>query len=149
MDSTADSLNSAAWVCVRVPGVVADPQLPVKLAERALAKEPGDSNYLNTCGAALYRAGRFEDAVKRLQEAIKAEGAEGTVWDFFFLALAHHRLGNAAEARQWFDKAVRWIDQPPRDGDDPAKWSWGQRLDLQLLRREAERTLAPAPQPRK
>jgi hypothetical protein len=34
----------------------------------------------------------------------------GDACDFFFLAMAHWQLGQKEEARNWFDKAVEWMD---------------------------------------
>jgi tetratricopeptide (TPR) repeat protein len=146
--------NSTAWVCALVPNAVKEPDRLVQLAERAVASNPKSSSYLNTLGAALYRAGRFEAAVQRLQEAIKAEGKEGTAWDWLFLAMAYQRLGKAEEARSWLDKAGRWIDQKlqekPREGAAGSLLRWDQQLELQLLRREAEALLQkPAEKPKK
>ena len=31
--------------------------------------------------------------------------------DWFFLAMAHWKLGNKDEARAWYDRAVQWMDK--------------------------------------
>jgi hypothetical protein len=51
-------------------------------------------------------------------------------YDCVFLAMAHHRLGDKALAREWFDRAVRGtkIGQPMRPDE----------AELDLLRREAK-----------
>jgi hypothetical protein len=51
--------------------------------------------------------------------------------DWGFLALAHHRLGQHAEAHAWLDRLRTY--QP--DGSDGAYWN---ELEICLLRREAE-----------
>ena len=56
---------------------------------------------LNTLGAILYRAGRFEEAVRQLERSVEVHGAGGTPYDALFLAMAHHQLGHADEARRW------------------------------------------------
>jgi hypothetical protein len=84
-------------------------------------------------------------------------------YSWFFLAMAHHRLGHAPEARQWLDKAIQATDrtlgaspapaQPPPGDSDPAGVTppaWNRRLTLDLLRREAVELLktdtrVPAP----
>jgi tetratricopeptide (TPR) repeat protein len=44
------------------------------------------------------------------------EGGNG--FDWFFLALAHWRLGDREQARAWYDKAVAWMDKnKPEDGE--------------------------------
>jgi WD40 repeat protein/serine/threonine protein kinase/Flp pilus assembly protein TadD len=81
-----------ATLAVNLPDVVPDPQSLVDLAETAQRAEPGRADYLETLGAALYRAGRDAEAVRRLNEAAAKQDG-GTVWTQLFLALAHHRLG--------------------------------------------------------
>jgi hypothetical protein len=72
------------------------------------------------------------EAIDELTEAIKLSPTKGTASDFLFLALAHQQLGQAGEAKKWFDRAAQAGDKPsPQD-------TWGQRLQWQLLRREAE-----------
>jgi hypothetical protein len=62
--------NIVAWLCAMGPYPVASPELPVRLAESAVRgvdqTHPDYANCLNTLGAALYRAGRFEEAIRRL-----------------------------------------------------------------------------------
>jgi hypothetical protein len=35
----------------------------------------------------------------------------GDSFDWFFLAMAHQKLGHEKEARQWYDRSVRWMGQ--------------------------------------
>jgi tetratricopeptide (TPR) repeat protein len=135
-DVDGNSANSLAWLCVRFRVGSGDVDRPLNLAEQAVAARPQEPAYLNTLGAALYRAGRFEDAVRKLQEAIGVQNTEGTASHWLFLALAHHRLGHTEEAKKWLAKAQRWLDQAPKDGAGALPWD--QRLELKLLRAEAE-----------
>jgi serine/threonine protein kinase/WD40 repeat protein/Flp pilus assembly protein TadD len=61
--------------------------------------------FLNTRGAVLYRAGRFEEAAKVLREAMPLDHAGGDFHDWLFLALAEHRLGHADAAKEAAAKA--------------------------------------------
>jgi len=36
-------------------------------------------------------------------------GGDSTDW--FFLAMAHEKLGDKEKARQWYDRATRWMDK--------------------------------------
>jgi eukaryotic-like serine/threonine-protein kinase len=123
--------NRVAWDCVVAPDAVADPEMPVRLAERAVGEAPESAACLNTLGAALYRAGRFSEAIHRLEEGIRQRGGESSPQDWVFLALAHHRLGQHAEAHAWLDRLRTY--QPDRS--DAAYWN---ELEIRLLRREAE-----------
>jgi hypothetical protein len=82
-------------------------------------------------GAVLYRAGRPGEAIRRLEEAIRARGEAGSSRDWAFLALANHHLGHGSEARGWLDRL-----REHRPSEDPARF-WDE-LEVRLLRREAE-----------
>jgi hypothetical protein len=127
--------NDIAWACCLGPGAVADYAPVVHLAEMAAASSPSNSR-LNTLGAVLYRAGRLEEAVGQLGRAVKVQGG-GTAHDALFLAMAHHKLAHAAEARRWLrlGTAVEPIAlrNPGAIGDN----SWNLKLELEILRREA------------
>jgi serine/threonine protein kinase/WD40 repeat protein/Flp pilus assembly protein TadD len=61
--------------------------------------------FLNTRGAVLYRAGRFEEAAKVLREAMSLLPNCGEFHNGLFLALAEHRLGHADAAKEAAAKA--------------------------------------------
>jgi tetratricopeptide (TPR) repeat protein len=61
-------------------------------------------------GIAHYQAGNWKESLAALEEAMAlAKGGSGYIW--FCLAMAHQRLGHTAEAREWYDKAVGWMDK--------------------------------------
>jgi tetratricopeptide (TPR) repeat protein len=126
------SARQVAWVCVLGPEGTAEAEVPVRLAEAALkgAPENNKANYLIALGAALYRAGRFDEAVRRLEESIQHPSSESRDESTAFLAMAHHRLGHRDEAHRWLDRLQRY--QPD---SDRGFWS---ELEIRLLRREAE-----------
>ena len=60
--------------------------------------------------------------------------------------MAYQRLGRAAEARQLLVEAVQWIEKNGQEklaegAELQVPLPWSARLDLQLLRREAEELL--------
>jgi WD40 repeat protein/Flp pilus assembly protein TadD len=132
--------NNIAWLCVRFRATLSDFARPLQLAEEAAEKDP---ECLNTFGAALYRSKRYDDSVKKLEEAIKIQGRGGTPHDWLFLAMAHHRLGHTEEAKKWLARAQEGIDQrtdekPKEETSATRPLSWDQRLELKLIRAEAE-----------
>jgi WD40 repeat protein/Flp pilus assembly protein TadD len=143
--------EGAVWTCTLAPNSGTDPARIPSLAEKALAKSPKEHWDVNRLGAALYRAGRFEEAVTRLTEATELSChpyRTNMLCTWFFLAMAHHRLGHTDEARRWLDKGIRGTEEALKSpGEPPGKSgnaggvispNWNRRLTLQLLRREAE-----------
>src|SRR5262249_34267227 len=95
-----DSIE-APYFYVLGPDSGIDPARLVRVVDIGAKKAPTNFANLVAAGAARYRAGQFEDAVKRLH-AVGARiefGWGSQVW--FFLAMAHHRLGQADEAKKW------------------------------------------------
>jgi WD40 repeat protein/serine/threonine protein kinase len=101
-----DAARFVAELCTLGPDAVSDWKNVVALAERALAGARPDARHgaLTTLGAVLYRAGRYPEALARLQEASRQPGED--VRARLFLALAHHRAGHASEARTWLARAA-------------------------------------------
>jgi WD40 repeat protein len=134
-DLPPPAANAVAWTCALGPGAVEDYGPVVALAEKAVAAARGEAKplMLNTLGAVLYRAGRYKDALARLNEAVAARGGKGVVQDFLFLALVQHRLGKADEAQKQLAQALA---ARPERGDD----KFWENAEVDLLRREA-RTL--------
>jgi tetratricopeptide (TPR) repeat protein len=135
-----NTLNNASWSCTYAPDAVADLTVPVQLAEAALAGYPAEQKRLalNTLGAALYRAGRIDEAIARLDESVKASGGSGTPEDWVFLAMAQHKKGNADEARRWLEKVRAYVN------DEKTAFS-NELVEARFLLREAEALLREKP----
>jgi WD40 repeat protein/Flp pilus assembly protein TadD len=138
-----DTANAVAMACDGAPHAVADLSYPVRLAERAAASDPKNPTYLETLGASLFRAGRFEEALERLDEAARlGQDLQDAACNWIFRGMAHHHLGHTKEAREWLDQAVRWIDRDVSNDSGMSAidtgFSRNQWLWLQFLRREAE-----------
>ena len=54
-----------------------------------------------------------------------------------FLAMAQHRLGQDAEARENFTKAVKWMDNSERLFAGGVDWTWFDRVYIRRLHKEA------------
>jgi tetratricopeptide (TPR) repeat protein len=115
--------SDVAYICALAPDAVPDPGRVVALAIRALRRLPADDvDALNTLGAALYRAGKYPEAIERLKESVRlSKSGEGSEADWIFLAMAYHRLGRATEAREWLDKAVRAAAGASESAGDAAR----------------------------
>jgi tetratricopeptide (TPR) repeat protein len=153
----AETANTAAMLCALGPGAVADWRGPVTLIEGARTVLSAEEDMLskaaspvppeyrallarkryafrNTAGAVYYRAGRASEAIQRLHEAIKGHDNGDTVHDWIFLAMAHRRLGQLAEADRYLTRA--------RAAAGELGKGWG-AAEVRMLLAEAERTAAP------
>jgi tetratricopeptide (TPR) repeat protein len=105
----AFTANNVAWACVRFPDAVVELSQPLQLAEKAFEQ----SQILSLSEHPRLRSlpgGRFEDSIKKFEEAIKAHGQRGNAVDWLFLAMVHHQLRHADEAKKWLTKAQQRID---------------------------------------
>jgi hypothetical protein len=85
-----------------------------------------------------YRAGKYADARATLEKGLRAGAGRSDAFDLYFLALCHHRLGDAVKAGECYDRAVKW--------QHGAKLSPGQVKELNAFRAEAAKELGlPAP----
>ena len=134
--------NNVAWSCALGPAAMSDYAPAVRLAELAAARSA--QNRLNTLGAILYRAGRVEEAIEQLGRSVAAHGAGGTHYDALFLAMAHHRLGHAEEARDWLRRASEVTPIAMRKPDASGPSSWIPRVEIEMLRREAAALIEPS-----
>ncbi len=91
--------------CTFIPDAVSDWSTALALADRAVEMYPDNGRYLATRGAVLYRAGRWEEALRPLKEGQRLLHHDPNPWlrlddarDCAYLALAHYLLGHHAEA---------------------------------------------------
>lgn len=102
-------LNNLAWVLASTPDVSKrDYPRAIKLARRSLEINESDASW-NTLGVALYYSGDAEAATDALRRSIRLQGA-GNVVDWMFLARAHKQLGREAEARDWYERVIDYMN---------------------------------------
>jgi serine/threonine protein kinase/lipoprotein NlpI len=100
-------------------------------------------------GAALYRAGRYEECVRSFETA--AKNYRPRAWDWCFRAMASHRLGHADQARRCLSEARRWIDAANQHTEDdptgtqPVWGAWHETVVYPRLMREAEELMKAKP----
>jgi tetratricopeptide (TPR) repeat protein len=98
---------------------------------KARGTAEGRAAALNVLSAILYRAGRFEEAVRLLEEGIAYRNGTGEPIDWPFLAMAHQQLGHRDEARRWLNRLrTRKLSSEPDQILD--------ELEIRILKSEAE-----------
>lgn len=134
--------NNIAWVCSYAPGSVPDFTPAIELAAKVARSHPKKYATLNTEGAILFRAGKYAEAVAKLNAACKEHPRGGGPFDYLLLALAHHNLKHEGAAHDCLKKGLRLTELAKEgklnDPTLPMPLFWIQRLELQVLQREAE-----------
>jgi len=122
--------NAMAWLLATCSDArFRDPHQAVELAEKAVASERENADYWNTLGVACYRAGDWNAAIDALSKCIDFRSG-GNSCDWFFLAAANWQLGRQEEAREWYHRAVDWMNKNEPDSKE-----------LRRFRAEAEELL--------
>src|SRR5262249_51330681 len=85
-------------------------------------------------GPASIKFRLFGHALRKSRELSRKATQRSDSYDFFFLAMTHHKLGHKEEARNLYDRGVQWMDKNrPCD------------VDERLFRREAAQLLGLEP----
>ena len=97
--STADdrlAANRLAYAGIYAPDAVTDLPAFIRACERSVPALAGGERVV---GAALYRVGRYEQALEQFERSHKV--FQPRAWDWLFLAMIHSRLGHPSEARRF------------------------------------------------
>jgi Flp pilus assembly protein TadD len=99
----AGAHQAQAWLLANCPKAhLRNPAQAVALAKKAVQLAPQDGDNWTTLGAAYYRVGNWAEAVVALNKSRELKpGWDAYAW--FFLAMAHQKLGNPSEARKAYD----------------------------------------------
>jgi Tfp pilus assembly protein PilF len=103
----AEALNSLPWLLLVGPRELRNAKEALPLACKAVELAPAQWHCLNTLGLALYRTGRFAEAVGVLQRSLKEGKGQSDALDLYFLAMCHARLGESGKAKDCFERAVK------------------------------------------
>ena len=128
--------NQLAWYYLTGSIETRHPEMALALVRCAVDGAPGRPEYLNTLGVAHCRCSDWKQATDVLQRSLSS-GSGTPAYDWYFLALAWHNLGNARRAADFFDQAVYW-----HDTHEPRLESTSRR-ELKAMRREIEEQLRP------
>jgi serine/threonine-protein kinase len=149
--NTTDAMiaHRIALECLVMPKAHNELKVPLLFAERAVEQDPKSCWHLLILGAAYYRAGRFEPAVERLEQALQASQRaiphnlpHFLALRWLFLALTYHGMGQNQQARHCLEEAVQGMDTNlPKPGRGVLGEHWGDWIRCQIVRREAEALL--------
>src|SRR5262249_8472000 len=132
-----------------VPKPVVDPTRLVQMAEAALAGEPRNAGLHLSLAAALYRAGRYKEAKRRIDDGLARSPQNEIHWPLS--AMVHFRLDNLMEARRALDVADRrneqWTEAKFSGAVGSTPLGWVPWLAFLIRYREAKKLIENAPPP--
>jgi WD40 repeat protein len=128
--------TNTAYVCVVDLQGGGNPRQLVDVSASAAKAFPGA---LRVHAAALYRAGEFAKALAQFEAA--ASRFRRRAWDWLFLAMIHHRLGEEKKASDYYEQALENMR-----GINPY-FDWKERVEVQTLHNEAKALLHPVDKP--
>jgi dipeptidyl aminopeptidase/acylaminoacyl peptidase len=121
----AEKLKERSWEVVRLS--VGDPnayRAALANAEKANTLEPNDPSIFNLVGAAQYRVGSYEDALKTLtksEQILSAAGEEPNPANMAFTAMALHQLGRPEQAKVALERLRSLLKDERFAQDEQAK----------------------------
>jgi tetratricopeptide (TPR) repeat protein len=128
-----------ARACIITPEMAADPRQVIRWAQLASEKE-SLAWHSHVVGAAYYRAGNYDEALRWLEDSVKQSWEMGRPLNQFLLAMTHRRLGHAERAAALLKDAIEVCEEMESgrvDGAVPkvfaADWT-----TIQIYRREVE-----------
>ena len=131
--------NDLAWMLLTGPKQLRDPKQALPLARKAVELEPKQSLYVNTLGVALYYTEHFADAIPVLERSLRERAGKTDAFDLLFLAMCHHRLGDAAKAKDCLERGKQWFQK------NKARLPAGWLEELTAFQAEADAVLAQPP----
>jgi len=87
-----------------------DPPRAVRLAKQTVQQVADSPDFWKFLGVAQYQAGDPTAAIEALQKSSELRDRYEPE-DYLFMAMAHWRKGERDQARQWYDRAMAWIEK--------------------------------------
>ena len=110
--NTLASMQNLIELLANCPDVkLRDPKRAVELAMKAVELAPRSGWSWHVLGSVRYRNGAWKESIVDLEKSIAVRNDGGDSWHWFFLAMAHWQLGEKGKAREWYDRAVEWMDK--------------------------------------
>jgi len=136
IEKLENELEREAWKVIVAPDKdVKAYQEALEKAGKANALEPNEPAILTTLGAAQYRAGSYEDALKALakvERILYDAGEEPDPWNLAFKVMTLHKIGRAEEAKSVLGQLRELCKDRP----------FAEDMEVQGLLAEAEKLVA-------
>lgn len=116
------------YACVLEPDAIEDLEQLTLFAELTVPSWKGNYRLL---GAAAYRNGNYEAAIRHFDTAADVAGRRA--WDWLFLGMAYEQTGQHANAQDALNKATAWATTDGPTGN----WGWTEQVETQHLLQEA------------
>jgi tetratricopeptide (TPR) repeat protein len=136
-----------ARACIITPDMPADPEQVIRWARLAEESAPL-AWHSHVVGAAYYRAGDYDEALRWLGISLEGPWDMGRPLNQFVLAMTHRRMGHAERATVSLEESIRSYEELESrrvDGAVPGVFAadW---MTIQIYRREAESLIRDSPQ---
>jgi tetratricopeptide (TPR) repeat protein len=128
-----------ARACIITPEMTADPERVIRWARLAAESAPL-AWHSHVVGAAYYRAGHYDEALRWLGNSLERDWDMGRPLNQFVLAMVHRRMGHAVRAAALVKESIRLCEEMESgrvDGAVPAVFAadW---MTIQIYRREVD-----------
>jgi WD40 repeat protein/Flp pilus assembly protein TadD len=102
------ALNNLAWILVTGPPELRDCERGFGYAQRAVTLAPQMATYQNTLGVALYRLGKYRDAIAALDRSLLGGQGQHDGYDLYFKAMCLMKINEPIQARECIIRAEAW-----------------------------------------
>jgi tetratricopeptide (TPR) repeat protein len=82
----------------------------IERSQKLESDGPGEELWRRLLAIACYRAGHWQEAIGHFT-FITDKRTRGNAFDWFHIAMAHHHLNHADEARGWYERAVASMEE--------------------------------------
>jgi tetratricopeptide (TPR) repeat protein len=109
----ASAKNNLAWLLAACPDAsLRNASEALELAKSAVELAPEVGEMWNTLGVAHYRDASWQPAIDALEKSVALRKG-GDVFDWLFLAMSFHQLGQLDKAERAYEQATAWLQSHP------------------------------------
>jgi WD40 repeat protein/tetratricopeptide (TPR) repeat protein len=98
------------WIHANGPAPFRDLKKALRHAQRAVGLDPKNPTARFCLGLVYYRLARWKEAIKELREGLEIQKGNSSANYDFLLAVCQARLGSMSQAREHYQRAVKWVE---------------------------------------